>query len=74
MRNVLDRIWIGAQCRTRDFWEDFRKEERGAAEIVAVILLIVIVIAVATVFRKELQDLVGNVFKDLTNFRNDSAI
>ena len=68
MRNVLDRMWIGAQCRMREFWEDFRKEERGAAVIVEVILLIVIAIAVATVFRKELKNLVENVFKSLSTF------
>ena len=37
MMRKMDMLWIGAKARIHNFWEDFKTEEKGAAEIVAVI-------------------------------------
>lgn len=47
---------------------NFKKEEKGASDMVAVIVLIVVVIAVATVFRTQLKQAVEDVFAKLTDF------
>ena len=45
--------------------EDFAKEEKGASDIVAIMLVIVILIAVAAVFRTQLLAAVTGVFEQL---------
>ena len=45
--------------------EDFAKEEKGASDIVAIMLVIVILIAVAAVFRTQLLAAVTVVFEQL---------
>ena len=42
MLEMLNKMWIGATCRLHNFVEDFKHEEKGAAEIVAIILVIVV--------------------------------
>lgn len=48
--------------------EMFTKEEKGASDIVAIIVIIAIVLAVAAIFRGQLIPVVNKVFEDLTNF------
>lgn len=55
---TLDKMWIGAKYRMHNFIDDFMHEEKGAVEIVAIILVIVVVIAVVLVFRERIMDLV----------------
>ncbi len=50
------------------FINQFQEEEKGASDMVAVIVLIVVVIAVATVFRTQLTAAVTAVFDKLTGF------
>lgn len=50
------------------FINQFQEEEKGASDMVAVIVLIVVVIAVATVFQGKLKDAVTAVFSKLTTF------
>ncbi len=50
------------------FINQFQEEEKGASDMVAVIVLIVVVIAVATVFRTQLTTAVTKVFEKLTTF------
>ena len=50
MREKMDFLWLKATSKMRNFWEDFKHEEKGAAEIVAIIMIIVIVVAVAFIF------------------------
>ena len=33
MMRKMDMLWIGAKTRIHNFWEDFKTEEKGAAEI-----------------------------------------
>jgi len=43
----------------------FRKEEKGASDIVAILLVIVVLIAVAAIFREQLLAAVTGVFENL---------
>ena len=62
MFNFLDMQMIKLKTKMRNFAEDFKKEERGASDIVAVLLIILVVVAVAFLFREQLLGLVQNVF------------
>lgn len=70
MMKKIDRMWIGIQSRMRNFWEDFKTEEKGAAEIVAIILVIVVVIAAAVIFKDKIVEIVENVMNRATEFSN----
>ena len=52
----------------KNFLEDFAEEEKGAADIVAIIMVIVVVIAVAGVFKEQLERVIKATFDKLTNF------
>lgn len=68
MFNFLDMQMIKLQTKMRNFAEDFKKEERGASDMVAVLLIILIVVAVATIFRDQLKQLVNTVFTKVNEF------
>ena len=42
-------------------WEEFKNEEKGASEMVAVVALIVIILAVAIIFKDQLINIVNAV-------------
>ncbi len=42
-------------------WEEFKNEEKGASEMVAVVALIVIILAVAIIFKNQLINIVNAV-------------
>lgn len=50
--------------------EDFLKDEEGDTNMVSMIVLIVIVIALATIFKEQLQLAIEAVFGKLTEFIN----
>lgn len=62
MSDKLMKAWIGAQIRVHNFWENFKSEEKGAAEIVAIILVIVIVIALVAIFKDRIKAVIENTF------------
>lgn len=68
MTGKLDLLWIGAKNRIRNLVEDFKTEEAGAAEIVAIILIIVVVVGVAAVFKTQIGKGVENALKQFTDF------
>lgn len=49
--------------RAKGLLEDFAKEERGAADIIAIILIIVVVIGLATFFRDGIKEVVTNLME-----------
>lgn len=49
-------------------WEKVMKEEKGASDMVAIIVIIVILIAVAAVFKDELEQAIQKAFENLRNF------
>lgn len=60
-------LMFQAMMQAKQAFRRFRSEERGASDMVAVIVLIVIIIAVAAIFREKLVEIVNNVMTDLTN-------
>ena len=64
MLEMLNKMWIGATCRLHNFVEDFKHEEKGAAEIVAIIV----------VFRERIMDLVSNTFDDADKVKDTSFL
>ena len=65
--NVAFRL-VGMYCKWKyDFMEKFVKDEEGDSNMVAVIVLIVIVIAVGTVFKRELETAVTDVMQRFTD-------
>ena len=71
MFNFLDMQMIKLQTKMRNFAEDFKKEERGASDIVAILLIILVVVAIAFVFKKQLGNLVNNVFEKVGETTSD---
>ncbi|MDO4601430.1 MAG: Flp1 family type IVb pilin [Eubacteriales bacterium] len=72
MREKMDFLWLKATSKMRNFWEDFKHEEKGAAEIVAIVLIIVIVVAVAFIFKDKIMDMVNNTMNKATDFTNET--
>ena len=44
---------------------DFLKDEKGAADIVAVILIVVIAVAIAWIFKDRILELINNLFDQI---------
>lgn len=65
MMRKMDMLWIGAKNRIHNFWEDFKTEEKGAAEIVAILLVILAIVAVVVIFREQLKALINGVFGEV---------
>ena len=65
MTRKLNLLWISAENKIRSLVEDFKTEEAGAAEIVAIILIIVAVIA-AAIFKDRIVELVNNIFDKIS--------
>lgn len=62
MLNVLDRYYIAMQTRMKNFIED----EKGAVDIVAIVVLIGIVVLVAVIFRDQISTLIKTLFGKIT--------
>ena len=67
MNDALLKLWIGAQIRVRNFWEDLKSEEKGAVEIITMLLIVVVVIALVALFRDKIKALIDTVFGNTTN-------
>jgi Flp pilus assembly pilin Flp len=56
---------VKADLKLRNAISNFSKEEKGGAEIVAIMLIIIVLIAVILVFRTQLEDLIKNLFQKI---------
>lgn len=65
MLKKLDNMIISKTLKAAEL---FKKEEKGASDIVAIIVIIAIILVVAAIFRQRLGDAVGQVFDNLTDF------
>ena len=65
MRERMIAGYLRRKLVCRNALENFAKEEKGASDIVAIMLVIVILIAVAAVFRTQLLAAVNGVFEQL---------
>lgn len=58
MTRKLNLLWISAGNKIRNFVEEFKNEEEGIAEIVAIVLIILIVVGVAATFNTNIGNVV----------------
>ena len=68
MFELIDLFVMAQAMKLQGALDAFKKEERGASGVVAVMVLIVIIIAVATVFNGRLGEIVGRIFDKLGGF------
>lgn len=68
MKEKLMNCYLRGKAAVTSKVRNFMSEERGASDIVAVIALIVIILAVAIVFKNQLENVVTDVFKSVTSF------
>ena len=68
MFELIDLFFMTQAMKLQGALDAFKKEERGASDMVAVMVLIVIIIAVAALFNGRLRDIVGQIFDKLGGF------
>lgn len=68
MFELIDLFFMTQTMKLNGAIEAFKKEERGASDMVAVMVLIVIIIALATLFHGRLKDIVGQILDNLSGF------
>lgn len=61
MLEVLDALYIGAMIHIKNFFTD----EKGAVDLVAIVVLIGIAIALAVLFRTQIEGILNGLFKDI---------
>ncbi|MBF1260991.1 MAG: hypothetical protein HXM39_06795 [Lachnoanaerobaculum sp.] len=68
MFELIDLFFMTQTIKLTEAIEAFKKEERGASDMVAVMVLIVIIIALATLFHDRLREIVGQILDSLSGF------
>lgn len=65
MRDMITRAYLRGRMACANAIHRLAKEEKGASDIVAILLLIVILVAVAAIFREQLMNAVTTAFEKL---------
>ena len=68
MFELIDLFVMAQAVKLQGALKAFKEEERGASDMVAVMVLIVIVIALAALFNQKLKGAVESIFAQLTSF------
>lgn len=68
MISKLDSYLLRGKIRLQNAWDVFLQEEKGASDMVAIMVIIVILIGVASIFQEQLQGAIEAVFGKLTTF------
>ena len=68
MFELIDLFVMAQAVKLQGALKAFKEEERGASDMVAVMVLIVIIIALAALFNQKLKGAVGSIFAQLTSF------
>jgi len=68
MLDMLDRMYIMMMCAAHRF-----KEEKGAVDLVTIVVLIGVAVALAVIFRSKAQELLRHLFEDLISPAADKA-
>ena len=68
MFEKMDLALIGAKMKMDDYVDRLLHEEKGASDIVAILVVIVILLAVAAIFKAQLSGLVEQVFGKATDW------
>ena len=71
MLEVLDRMYIDAQIRWNNFWNELKKDETGVSSIVATVLLILIVVLLAALFWDKIQEWFNDTWEKITGKSNE---
>lgn len=71
MIKEMDLLLLAMKSRWDAFTDSLLHEEKGAADIVAILVVIVIIIAVASIFKDQLTTLVNTVFENATKWVNN---
>lgn len=67
VRGFMDRCMLMMMSKAHQAAEEF-KEEKGASDIVAIIVIIAIILVIAVIFRDSLEKVVKAVFTNLSDF------
>ena len=71
MNGTLTFLYLMAVSKVQQFSAELRKEERGAVDIVAIVVMIGIAVLLAVFFRKQITALLTNLFNTInTNATN----
>ena len=70
MFDKFDLLAISAKQRAERYLERLVQEEKGASDIVAILVVIVILLAIAGIFKKGLAEVVDTVFSKVTDWIN----
>lgn len=68
MRNLMDEGYWKCRMAVMKAVRKFQEEEKGASDMVAILVLIVIIIGVAAIFQQQLGAAITAAFKKLTDF------
>ena len=68
MFELIDLLVMAQAVKLQGALKAFKEEERGASDMVAVMVLIVIIIALAALFNQKLKGAVESIFAQLTSF------
>lgn len=68
----MDMVLLNAKQRWDGFVDRMIHEEKGASDIVAIMVVIVILLAVAVIFKEQLSTLVESVFGKATDWVNEN--
>ena len=58
---MLTNLYIKAYCKL----QAFRREERGAVDVVAIVVMIGIAVALAVIFRDQIEKLIKNLLSTI---------
>ena len=68
MFELIDLFVMAQAVKLQGALKAFKEEERGASDMVAVMVLIVIIIALAALFNQKLKDRVTSILDNLQSF------
>ena len=68
MFELIDLFFMTQTMKLQGALKAFCEEEKGASDMVAVMVLIVIIIAIATLFNGRLSEIVGQILDNLGAF------
>lgn len=68
MRNLMRKLCVGLHVRL----EQFKQEERGAVDIVAIVVMIGIAVLLAVLFRTQISSLLSSLFGTIEESAKDA--
>lgn len=72
MMESMDMLLLTLKTKGENWLDRMLHEEKGASDIVAIMVVIVILLAVAGIFRTQLEELVRTVFGKATDWVNEN--